>query len=326
MRKRFRFAFCIDREGWCFERTADSLKKFSRADSTWDKICAIDPQGQMLKEFDPTYDLYRFGGVPLLKWFVEHDIITKPRHNRRCIPTFASFREATYTEFSIFLHENIDLLAGVVVNDRRMFPHVMQYGVPVIYSPDCVDYMVFKPKHALQPPPELPLRVGWAGSIKAWGGIKHQAEIQQACDELDGVEFVRQDRELDGPKNQAEMCDWFNGLHVYISANDIDTCTPVPQIESIACGTLPVTTKCGERWDLIAGVDKRLILQDTSISEIKRALSYCRDSISEVSNWGMTLRRRHFENVISWQCGEATLSTEAMEALAWTVPMRKGKS
>jgi hypothetical protein len=324
MKRNLRFAMCIDREGWCFERTADSLKKFSRADASWSKICAIDPQGQMLKEFDHTFDMYRFGGVPLLKWFVDHKIITSPQFNRRCVPTFASFREADAVEFSIFMHDNLDLLAGVIINDRRMFSSVMQYGVPVIYSPDCVDPTVFKPKVSLRPQHNLPLRVGWAGSEKAWGTIKHQKEIREACESFgDQVEFVRQDREQDGPKNQAEMCDWFNSLHVYVSANVVKTCTPVPQIEAIACGILPITTKCGERWDLIKGQAPELILKDHSVDSIKTSLKWCLDRVHLLQSMGLELRQRHFPDIISWHCGEATLATEAMEALAMSVPMRK---
>ncbi len=175
----------------------------------------------------------------------------------------------------------------------------------------------------MHPLAELPLRVGWAGSIKAWGGIKHQAEIIEACERVEGVEFVRQDRELDGQKDQKEMAEWFSSLHCYISANDVDTCTPVPQIEAIGCGVLPITTKCGERWDLIEALEPNLILRDSSVAEISRALTWCVENVERVSNLGMTLRKRHFGNVISWNCGEATLATQAMEALAWTVPMRK---
>ena len=299
------------------------MKRWHDTEHTWEVIYTvagngsiIDEQGQPLYKL-PQADLYRVGGAPLLLW-LETNGHTK-KIGRKFVPTFASFT-ADLDSSAAALAERPELVAAVIINDRRMVKAAKKCGFRVIYSPDRADHEIFAPIYGLEPL-RGPLKVGWAGSVAWWGTVKHTDLIQFACREFPGeVEYVRQDREIEGMKNADEMALWYNKLDVLVNLNDERTCTPVTQIEAMACGIPVITTRCGEQWQLIESLWPQRIIQHPTQAALEKVLAHCvelgRDRLRES---GMSFRKRFMEKNISWQCGEARRVTQALVEVARNV-------
>jgi hypothetical protein len=99
------------------------------------------------------------------------------------------------------------------------------------------------------------------------------AEIAEACARAD-VEFVRRDREKDGPAlDDAGLRTWYNGLDVYVAANDVDTLTPITTLEAASCGVTVATTRCGELWPLFEAHLPETIIDVPTVDSIASTLS-----------------------------------------------------
>jgi glycosyltransferase involved in cell wall biosynthesis len=301
----------IDRRGWCYERTADSLIRYHGTKHQWTKVCAIEPNGKQTRVIPPA-DLYRVGGVPLHLWYLNHAKFPKAP---LIVPTFSSFVDLD--EWSDPLQaDGMRHVPAVIVNDARMREQASALGVRVLYTPDRVDPEVFYPMPALRPKGG-PLRIGWAGSEKFWKDQKHVAMIRLACNLVgEQVKFIRQDREKDGLKSPAEMRRWINSLDVYITINDERTCTPVTQLEAAACGVPFITTKCGELWPHMERVQAGLIVPTPALQYVSEAIHYAigrtRGGLQAI---GRQFRQEHHDSAISWKCGEAKRVTLALERI-----------
>lgn len=297
----------IDLPGWCFDRVFNGLHTYGS--NAWKGIVTRRP---ILSEKGmPPPGPFRQGGIMQFLNVVRWGYL-KNTWNDLCLPTSSSFqffnRAAIVKEFSAHLN----LIGAIGYVDRRMVPMLTRYKKPLFYCPTCVDPKSFYPMPELrQGLMNRKIRVGWAGSQIYWKNLKHVPEIEVACQALEKhIEFVRQDREADGQKSITEMNLWHNANDINISANEEDTCTPVPQIEAISCGVLPISTRCGERWRWIAGLDENLIIQEPTVDGIIKTLRYCIENKARLHMLGMELRKRHLFTELSWCAGEAKLQTE----------------
>jgi glycosyltransferase involved in cell wall biosynthesis len=308
------FAMLIDRRGWCFDRTALALEKYHKTNWGWQTYCAIEPDGKPIKEIGK-HPLYRIGGMSLCYWFLSQRLIDL--RGSVLIPTLASFVDVQKLrdEMSGFIPH----IRAFIINDQRMLEDVIGWNKPIIYSPDKVDHEIFFPEPKLRPK-KGPLRIGWAGSVKFWQGVKNINKIIDVLKETKGVQLVRQDRELDGQKSPEEMRTWFNGLDAYICANESRTCTPVPILESIACGLPVLTTRCGELFPIIESHRPEWIIEKTTEKEIKKTIETVRDQGRQMlHDLGMRLHRNIIK-FISWQCGEANRVTRAFATMLGEAP------
>lgn len=305
-----RLGMLIDRRGWCYERTADGLINYHDTEHTWTKVCAIEPTGLHLKQC-PKADAYRVGGIPLFLWYL-HNVgfvnISAP-----FFPTVSSYLDLQPEFIKQLEAPSIkSLLGGIIYNDARMLSELQLLNlrdVPLYHAPDYVDPRVFYPRPELRPTTG-PLRIGWAGSEAWWQGKKHVDAIERAVANHPGAVFVRQDREKDGQKSQSEMCSWLNGLDVYISLNDERTCTPVTQLEAVACGIPVLTTRCGELWAHVQAHEPTWIMDIPSADHawlaLQRMIGSGRDQLAKR---GILLRQNSMDRV-TWSSGEAKRATE----------------
>lgn len=308
--KGLRFAMVIDKPGWCFDRTFIGLNRYHNTEHTWERISVSAlKKGERIEGFD----LVRIGGFPLFTYCLREGHLDPSQDIH--VPTIASFTDLGQWSKGIRTHRGS--MRALLVNDRRMVPHVAGLGVQTIYTPDYADPKIFYPVPGARPT-SGPLRVGWAGSEQYWGDVKHGKEIAEALKRLSGrVTFVRQDREKDGQKSPAEMRDWFNSLDLYICANDELTCTPVPVLEAILCGVPTLTTRCGELWPMIEAIHPSLVLNGSTVeiieNQIKALLSM--GGRETLAHWGRGLMTRLRTSFVSWESGEAERITRAFEAL-----------
>jgi len=302
-----RFAFVADVDNWALHRQGMGLVRYGEVDGhTWNLFHAR-PQDFAPERLD-TYDAVRIGASGLLEHGALHGWL--PR-TAPMVCSLASFSDAEGSRR--FIQHQLARIRAFAVVDARLVEQATQYGRPAIHVSDRCDPLVYYPQKRARPTPD-PLRVGWAGSQEYWPGIKHVDEIAEACSRA-GVVFVRQDRELDGTKNQDEMRAWYNSLDVYVAANNVDTPTPVPCLEAASCGIYVLTTRCGELWPAIAANDPSAIVESSTVEAITEALvRLVALGRGQLRERGMRLLADH-KPALHWGLGEAQQFTRALAAL-----------
>lgn len=312
-----RFCYVADVRWWSIHRNGTGLQKYHGTAHSWDVLHA-EEHGEITPGTLESYDLVVFGSVPVFRHcFVDGRVPKTPRLAVTC----ASFRDARFcmlrdavTQKEINITRSIHEagVCALVINDRRMTPLVASHGLPIIYHPDHIDPEVFYPTPD-RPQRDL-VRVGWAGSEKHWMGVKHVDLIRQGAKEAD-IELVLQRREFEGCKTASEMRDWYGTLDAYISANEELTPNPVPILEALVCGRPVITTRCGEVWPFVQGLEPQLILERPALAEITRALKFARRlGAHRLRQLGERLGRVARQH-ITWHDGAAELFTRNMEAL-----------
>lgn len=302
-----------DQKGWCFERTARALVKYHNTRHTWSWAQAVGDDGRELNHLEEAA-LYRVGGLYLVPWLLSRGLPSKSP-GQTLVATVASFADLG-DPLAAIERGLLPSIAAFLVNDLRQEEGVIHLGLPIIYSPDRADQEVFFPKLDLRPP-SGPLRVGWAGSEFYWPGVKHVDLIAEACERVKGVKFVRQDREKEGLKGPAEMCSWINSLDVYVAANEERSCTPVTQLEAVACGVPVLTTRCGELWRVVESFEPGWIIERPTAKDIAVALELVVSTgRKRLRDKGLDFWVRYAKHWVTWECGEAERVTRVFERLA----------
>lgn len=314
------FCYVADVRWWSLHRNGTGLVRYHNTEHSWDVVHVEEPNEVKPGQLE-AYDLLVYGSVPAYQFAVRTG--RAPR-NVPSVVTCASFRDARLRVLkSAETGEELDVspmlqgynVVAFAINDRRMQPFVLgaKADIPYVYHPDHIDPEVFYPQPHISKTDKI--RVGWAGSEKHWMGIKHVTRIQEAADRIEGIELVLQRREVEGCKTAEEMCDWYAGLDLYISANEELTPNPVPILESLVCGVPVLTTRCGEVWPFVSALEPSFILKNNSVKEIHRGLSFAvRVGKTKLDRLGRRLGRVASEQ-ITWRDGAAELFTRNMEAL-----------
>jgi glycosyltransferase involved in cell wall biosynthesis len=321
-----RFLYVADVSWWCLHRDGMGLVKYGNTGrDSWDIAHILE--GECSAARFSEYDLVRFGALPT---FYEAEKNNMLSGCKRVVLTFASWRDANFEveveagtarKLAPPVHSpGKKKLRGIVINDYRMFPLATKYDVPVLYSPDKVDHEEFYSLPHLRPSgrvtSERPLRVGWAGSDRNWGGVKNLDILREAVGSTKYVELVLQRREEEGLKNAKEMREWINSLDVYCSVNSSHTCTPVTALEAACCGVPVLTTPCGDQWKTLREVQRPVpIVEEPSAEAVAEALravvSLDRPGLQRV---GRNLSR-FASSEFSWRSGEAKQVTRATEGM-----------
>lgn len=314
-----RFAYIADVPWWAIARHGQGLVDHHRTEHSWELFYVSEDSGERhIRNQDlDIFDAVVYGGLSI--WWMSRESGWVPSSGNVIAVTMASFRDARGMSVSnVETGEEVDLsycledlrVRAIVINDRRMAPHVMRYELPVIHHPDRVDLEVFRPMPELWPS-SGPLRIGWAGSDAHWKSVKHLEEIVDAVKRNPCADLVLQRREVEGLKSPEEMCRWYNGLDLYVCANDELTPTPVPILEAVACSTPVLTTRCGELWVALQAADSESV--EDSPAVVARSLKRTRNrEYLEGVRGDMPVVARAF----SWQySGEGELFTRTMEEL-----------
>jgi len=313
-----RFAFIADTPDWACHRQGMGLVKYgATAEHSWSLFHAepCDFTAERLR----SYDAVRVASAPRFLQLLQEGVIpvehAKP--GQKLICSLASFSDVDRVRNRLRPH--VDIIDAFAIVDQRLVEHCAGYGKPILPYIDRTDEETF-------PLRELPdkhrrrhgaLRAGWAGSVLFWNRIKHADILETACLEA-GVEYVRQDRELDGTKNETEMREWYYDLDLYLSANDTDTPTPVSQLEAASCGVPIVTTRCGILWPLLEPwqVIERAAVHASIVRCLREAVSIGREELL-MRGRAFALRHGHF---LHWHHGVAEQHTLDVAALCRGVP------
>jgi hypothetical protein len=307
---RFRFAFVTDVPEWAIHRAAVGIREWHGSEHTVD-VFTINPWTVPLDDL-PHYDLIRFGCASNFIQFAANDTVPQGPKN---LVSIASFWDVP--RYGKALAHLLQHVAAFGLLDKRLVRHVFQFGVPNVHVPDRADPKLFYPQPELRPK-KGPLRIGWTGSEAIWPEIKHVNEIREACAEV-GVEFVRQDREHEGPLDTAALREWYNKLDVYIAANNVDTPTPVPTLEAASCGVLITSTRCGELWPVLAAHEPHAIIEAPTKEEIVQTLRRLKSlGRQRVHQSGAEFLMRYGAGFLTWE-GEARRVVEDMAALVESV-------
>jgi hypothetical protein len=302
-----RFAYIADFSWWCLHRDGMGLVKYGTTDDArWEVLHFYD--GECTPERLQEFDLIRFGSLPLYFEFEKAQLFEAEQHY---VVTLASFRDAVLKVRDDEVEKlcRPDRACAIVINDNRMAPGVISLGKPVLYAPDKADHEVFKPFVHMRPAVG-PLRLGWCGSEASWMGQKNVGILREAAERVDGLELVLQRREVEGCLSETEMVEWYNELDAYITVNVPETCTPIPILESALCGIPAISTRCGEAWNM-AMIQIPELRVDALEKALRRLVRLGRPTIQAhgMQLGGVTRR------MWSWETGEATRVTLAMEAL-----------
>lgn len=315
-----RFCYVADVHWWSLHRNGTGLQKYHNTEHSWDVVHVEEP-GEVKPGQLEAYDVLVYGSVPAYQFAVRTGLASSVVPS---VVTCASFRDARLRVLkNADTGEELDVsgalrghnIVAFAVNDRRMQPFVIRAwpGLPMVYHVDHIDQDVFYPRPGR--PKSEKVRVGWAGSEKHWMGVKHVKRIEEAAQQVEGLELVLQRREIEGCKTADEMCEWYGTLDAYISANEEMTPNPVPILECLVCGVPALTTRCGEAWPFVNALEPGLILQDKSVEEIARGLSFVTElGVDRLGRLGRKLGRIAAEH-ITWRDGAAELFTRSMEAL-----------
>ena len=147
-------------------------------------------------------------------------------------------------------------------------------GRKVFYTPNGVDTNFFQP--ATAPPPPVPFRVGWAGSLTNQGSAHRGVRefIAPAVALVDGAELCLATRE-ERWRDPYEMREFYQSLHVYVCASRSEG-GPNPCLEAAACGVPIVTTSVGSMPEFIRdGENGLLVARD--VDDIAAKLRRLRD-------------------------------------------------
>jgi len=258
-------AVIFDQEGWSFWNISQQVKR--HLSDEFD-VCAMSHHKldkKFILEADAIISLW-YGTVCMLHqgtshWASWQDRIVSPqcKHIACCFDEVLRWNdkagwniEETIT-FAI-QHSNAFLCSSDGMA-RRMFPYFPQ-PKHLGTCKDGVDLSLF-PHHpyrslainAGDPVGDLyddstPLRIGWVGNTEVFGDLKGISLIHEACDGLDGVRFVHQDKSEHGLVPHDEMHKFYGMVDVLVCMSSCEG-TPNPIIEASATGRAWISPDVG---------------------------------------------------------------------------------
>ena len=175
----------------------------------------------------------------------------------------------------------------------RKFPRLKNK----FYTPSGFDPRRFKPS----PLPQFDgtLKICWAGDPETshHGDVKGYYEyIRPAIEKFDDVELITASKQNRIPHNQ--MGSFYSRGHLYLNFSSSEG-TPMPLLESMACGRPVITTNVGISEEvLVDGENGWLVTR--SLNALVDAIDECRKNFSELQNMGLKAFQSVEERTHDW--------------------------
>jgi glycosyltransferase involved in cell wall biosynthesis len=175
----------------------------------------------------------------------------------------------------------------------RKFPRLKNK----FYTPSGFDPRRFKPS----PFPQLDgtLKICWAGDPETshHGDVKGYYEyIRPAIEKFDNVELITASKQNRIPHNQ--MGSFYSRGHLYLNFSSSEG-TPMPLLESMACGRPAITTNVGISEEVLVDGENGWLVP-RSLNALVDTIDECRKNISELQKMGLKAFQSVEERTYDW--------------------------
>ena len=165
------------------------------------------------------------------------------------------------------------------------------------YTPSGFDPRRFSPS----PFPQFDgtLKICWAGDPETshHGDVKGYYEfIRPAIEKFDDVELITASKQNRIPHNK--MGTFYSRGHVYLNFSSSEG-TPMPLLESMACGRTVITTNVGISEEVVShGINGWVVPR--SLNALVNAIGECQKNISELQKMGLKAFRSVEDRTYDW--------------------------
>ena len=174
----------------------------------------------------------------------------------------------------------------------RKFPRLTNK----FYTPSGYDVRRFRPTPL--PPFEGNLKICWAGDPEAshHGDVKGYYEfIRPAVEMFDDVELITASKQNRVPHSQ--MGSFYSKGHIYLNFSSSEG-TPMPLLESMACGRAIITTNVGISEEVV-NEGNGLIVPRT-LDDLVNAIDFYRRNMGKLQEMGMMAYKAVEERTDEW--------------------------
>jgi glycosyltransferase involved in cell wall biosynthesis len=175
----------------------------------------------------------------------------------------------------------------------RKFPNLENK----FYTPSGFDPRRFTPS----PLPEFDgrLKICWAGDPETshHGDVKGYYEfIRPAIEEFDDVELITASKQNRVPHNK--MGSFYSRGHVYLNFSSSEG-TPMPLLESMACGRAVITTNVGISEEVVKDGENGWVIPRT-LESLVSCIDNCRKQMSDLQMMGLKAYKSVEERTYDW--------------------------
>lgn len=325
MEKKYKIAIIIDVDWWAFANNAKALKKYISNKFDVDIIPLELFDGNMVKilllcqKYDLIHFMWRGILYTLSEEYVKGYLKTLGGNEEEFLKQFLYNKKITTAVCDhLYINEediNITKYVLSIVNKYSVTSKILKKeyenieGIPkpnrIIH--DGVDLEIFKPSNLdrLQNPEKI--IVGWVGNSKFKDNETDDLKgvnkiilpaIKELTEEGYNIEIKLADRNENRIEHE-KMKEYYNSINLYICASKTEG-TPLPILESMACGIPIISTRVGIVEEAFGDKQKDFILQERTKDELKNKIK----NIIENKNILMELSSENLENVKKWSWKE----------------------
>ena len=185
---------------------------------------------------------------------------------------------------------------------KKLYEELPLDQYPSAVITDGVDLNLFKPKKdRFKDIKKRPVTIGWVGNSKWDGANDHKGLntiIKPAVEELikDGynIKLHLADSNVQ-LRSREEMAVYYDEIDLYVCCS-INEGTPNPILESFACGIPVITTDVGIVRDLFGPKQKKYIMKERSVEELKKKIMEFLNNLEEVEE----LSKENLKKIEKW--------------------------
>ena len=164
------------------------------------------------------------------------------------------------------------------------------------YTPSGFDPSRFKPTPL--PPFDGSLKICWAGDPETshHGDVKGYYEyIQPAIERFNDVELITASKQNRVPHRQ--MGSFYSKGHVYLNFSSSEG-TPMPLLESMACGRAVITTNVGISEEVVNRENGWIVKRN--LEQLVLAIENCRKNMQSLQEMGLRAHKSVAERTGDW--------------------------
>ena len=290
----YRIALVVDVPNWAFAGIAQSLKTYLKCFD----IAIIYSKEIPATDFT-SFDLIHFFHYSLYNTFKKYH-----QKGRSKITIGVHGHHISDWDFSVERQKSLLSEADAISCVSKKLVDEYDFHNFVFYCPDGVDTNIFTQKTKISSNSKI--IIGFSGNSK-WGNGDYKGLniIQEAVKNLHNVELKVADRN-EKWRSQQEMVDFYNSIDIIICASLYEG-TPLPLLESAACGRGCLTTDVGIARDFVVSGNGLLFERNCeSLRSILKTLKkdivieFGKSAKMEVKHWDRQLISKNYYRMFSF--------------------------